>query len=347
MTVARIQRTINDFRSRLLSYEASAVASLEDAYSAVLTAIRPQLDALYQQITDKLDAGEPIPATFLYERLRLENLTLLIQGQIDQYGSLALMHTRQIQHLGVNLGMQAALQLLGATVPMGVNWTWGTPSTIALERLVGATQAGSPLADLFAGFGQEAATLVSHVLVAGVSLGAGPREIAPHVQQALGVSRARALTITRTEAIRSYRGANLETFRTNSDVVEQWRWTCAKQVRTCAACLAMDGSLHPLSEEMGSHPNCRCAPVPVTKSWDAILGPLGIDTSTIPDTRPELQTGADWLEKQPARVQQAVLGAKYEGWKNGDFTLKDMVKRTFDRDWGHSIQEKSLKALVK
>jgi SPP1 gp7 family putative phage head morphogenesis protein len=347
MTVARLQRTINDFRSRLMQYEASAVASLEDAYGAVLVAIQPQLDVLYEAITEKLNAGEKIPASWLYERLRLENLTLLIQQQIDQYGSMALMHTRQLQHLGVNLGMQAAVQLLDAIKPIGINWTWGTPSSVAIERLVGATRAGSPLADLFAGFGQEAATLVSHVLIAGVSLGDGPRELAPQVQRALGISRARALTITRTEAIRSYRGANQETFRANSDVVQQWRWTCAKQARTCAACLAMDGTLHPLDEDMGSHPNCRCTAVPVTKSWDDILGPLGIDTSTIPDTRPELQTGADWLEKQPERIQQAVLGAKYEGWKAGDFTLKDMVKRSYSPDWGNSISEKPLKALVK
>jgi SPP1 gp7 family putative phage head morphogenesis protein len=350
MTVARLQRTINDFRSRLMQHEASAVASLEDAYGAVLVAIRPELDALYQQITDKLNAGEAIPPSWLYERLRLENLTLLIQGQIDQYGSMALMHTRQLQHFGVNLGMQAAVQLLDAIKPVGINWTWGTPSSVAIERLVGATQAGSPLADLFAGFGQEAATLVSHVLVAGVSLGAGPRELAPQVQRALGVSRNRALTITRDVSLNSYRGANLETFRANRDVVTKYRRTAALSPRTCAVCIALDGTIYDLDEDFAIHPNDRCVPVPITRPWSEILAPLGIDTSHIPETNPahSLPTGADWFAKQPEKVQRVVLGnGKYEAWKAGKFQLSDVVKRTFNKDWGHSIQEKSLKALVK
>lgn len=344
-TVARLQRTITDYRTRLMWHEAGATTALESAYQGVLTAIQPQLDRLYENITQKLDAGEKIPASWLYDRHRLENLSLLVQHQVDQFGATALMYTRQLQHLGIDLGSQAALSLLDASKPDGVHWAFGTPSTTALERLVGATQAGSPLADLFAGFGREAAKLVSQALISGVAQGNGPREIAPQVKQALGVSRARALTITRTEAIRAYRGANQETFRANDDVVKGWRWTCAKQARTCAACLAMDGTLHALDEEMGSHPNCRCAPIPITKSWDEILKPLGIDASSIPDSRPQMETGAEWLEKQPERIQRAILGAKYPGWKAGDFTLKDLVKRTFDPDWGASIQEKSLAQL--
>lgn len=347
MTTARLQRTINEYRSRLMQQEAGARFALEEAYNTVLAVVQPMLDRLYEQITDKLNAGEKIPLYWLHQRLRLENITLLIQQSVDQFGALALSHTRTLQHLGVDLGLRAALDLLRATVPAGVHWTWGMPSMEAIQRLIGATQAGSPLADLFNGFGNEAAKLVKQVIITGVTLGENPRQFAPRVRDALGVSRSRALTITRTESLRAYRGANQETFRANGDVVSQWRWTCAKQIRTCAACLAMDGSLHPLDEEMGSHPNCRCVPTPVTKDWADILRPLGIDTSSIPDTRPQIQTGADWLDQQNEATQRAILGPKYEGWKAGDFSLQDMVKRTFDKDWGHSIQEKPLKALVK
>lgn len=342
----RLQRVITDYRSRLMQQEAGARVALEEAYDQVLAVIQPALDRLYEQITDKLNAGEKVPLSWLYERIRLENITLLVQQHVNQFGSLALQHTRTLQHLGVDLGLRAALDLLNSVKPVGVHWPWGMPSEQAIQRLIGATQAGSPLADLFAGFGTEAAKLVKQALITGVTLGNNPRQIAPMVRQALDVSRARALTISRTESLRAYRGANQETFKANSDVVKQWRWTCAKQARTCPACLAMDGTLHPLDQEMGSHPNCRCVPVPVTKDWDDILGPLGIDTSKIPDTRPQIQSGSDWLDKQDEETQRQILGAKYDGWKAGTFTLQDIVKRTFDKDWGPSIQEKSLKALV-
>ena len=77
------------------------------------------------------------------------------------------------------------------------------------------------------------------------------------------------------------------------------------------------------------------------------VGPLGIDTSGIRDTRPEIQSGSDWLDEQSEATQRAILGNKYDGWSNGDFSLEDIVGHTHDDDWGHSIYEKSLKQLSK
>ncbi|MGH2509660.1 MAG: phage minor head protein, partial [Ktedonobacteraceae bacterium] len=221
--------------------------------------------------------------------------------------------------------------------------------TKAIASIVGATQAGSPLADLFAGFGNEAAANVAGVLTRGITLGQNPRTIAGDVANALGVSRARALTINRTEMLRAYRGANQETYRANSDVVQQWRWTADKSARTCAACLAMDGQLFNLDVDMGSHPNCRCSPAPVTRSWSDILADSGVDLSGLDDLEPPApQSGADWFDQQDESTQRAILGnAKYAAYQNGDFALSDIVAHSHDPDWGHSIYEKPLKDLVK
>ena len=97
---------------------------------------------------------------------------------------------------------------------------------------------------------------------------------------------------------------------------------------------------------MDTHPNCRCVMLPQTKSWDDILGPLGIDTSNIPDTTIQVQSGSDWLDNQDAATQQSILGAKYQGWANGDFTLQDIVGYSNSPDWGGTIYEKSLKQLT-
>lgn len=333
---------VNDYRARLLAGESQAEAALDAFHANTLASIQPALDRLYRQMTDTLASGEQLPASWLYEAGRLEIIKTLIAGQIDQFGALALATTGRLQQSGMQLGLEAALTMLRSTLPPGIAWGFGIPSTKAVSRLVGATQAGSPLARLFSGFGAEAAQLASRALVTGVTLGQNPRQIAPMVEQALGVSRNRALTVSQTELNRAYRDASLETYRANSEVVSKYRRTCAKSARTCAACLALDGTLYDLDVEFALHPCDRCAVLPVTKSWAEILG-----RDDIPDTRPHIESGSTWFERQSEDVQRKVLGnAKYEAWKSGQFELSALVKHSHDKDWGRSISEKPLREVV-
>jgi len=348
MSTSRLQSTLNDFRQRLNQHETTAEQQINAAYAGTLATINAHLSVLYTQIQAKLDAGESIPPSWIYEQGRLQSIQQLILHSMNQFGNVSLLTTQQLQQIGVQLGTQSAQELLQATVPTGVSWSWGMPSPKAIHAIVGANQAGSPLADLFSGFGAEAAKNVSETLVNAITLGENPRKIAPKVADALSIERSRALTISRTELLRAYRSSQIVTYQANSDVVKQWRWTCAKSGRTCIACIMMDGTLHDVSEEFGSHPNCRCAPVPLTVDWGDILGPLGIDTSNIPDSRPQMQSGQDWFEDQDESTQRAVLGnAKYSAWKDGQFDLSDITGHSHDQDWGHSIYEKSLKQLTK
>jgi SPP1 gp7 family putative phage head morphogenesis protein len=253
------------------------------------------------------------------------------------------MQTGRMQRQAVDLGTEAAQALLRASLPRGVFWSFGIPSQSALMSFIGSLEEGSPLRKLFRGFGLKAARLVEQTLIGGLTLGWNPRRIAPMVQQALNVTRQRATLIARTEYIRAYRGSNLANYRAYKDVCGQWRWTTAKQKRSCMACIMMDGTLHSLDEEMGSHPGCRCAPIPLTKDWSDILG-----VDSVRDTRPSIQSGKDWFLKQSQATQREMLGdARYNAWQEGQFELSDVVKKTHDEQWGTSVQEKSLKELVK
>jgi SPP1 gp7 family putative phage head morphogenesis protein len=344
----KLLQTIAHFRRLLLQRNAQAEQALTAAYRTTLATIKPQLDHLYQHMQTRRDAGEDVSLNFLYEANRMERLTTFISHEVNQYGSLALSHTNTLQHQAITLGGQSALSQLHSLVPDGVHWSFGRPSPDAIANLVGASASGSPLSDLFNGFGKEAAKGVKDALVTGVSLGNNPRRIAPQVEQVLQVPRYRALVIARTEAARAYRTANLQTFKANDDVVKQWRWTSAKSIRSCAACLGMDGSLHDLDEDMGSHPSCMCVMSPLTKSWDEILSPLGIDTSDISDTQPEYESGADWFDKQDEKTQRGILGSDkaYELYASGT-PLKSFVGHASDQKWGDSIYQKPLKDMAK
>lgn len=348
MTLSRLQQTIADYRSRLLAHERQAMAALDYSHRQTLAAIEVRLNALYDKMSAAMQSGDDISKSWLYEQNRLQLIERYIEDQINAFSMTAEVMTNNLQHTGAQLGQQAGMSLLNSTVPAGVNFTFGLPSPIAIQSMVGATQKGSPLHDLFAGFGKEAAQGAKTALITGVTLGYNPRQIAPLVQQALSISRSRALTISRTEMIRTYRGAALETYRTNDDVVDGWIWQCALLRSSCAACVAMNGTEHGLDEELNDHPNGSCVPVPKTKSWADILGPLGIDTSGIPDTTVEIESGSDWFDRQSEDTQKAILGpAKFQAWQNGDFTLSDIVGTNDDPDWGSSIYERPLKDLVK
>lgn len=345
--MSHIQQITNQYRQQLLAREATAVHALEQSYAHTLATIQPQLNKLYKEISDKQANGEDVPLSFLYEKKRLETLKALIQRSINQYGALAQMQTGQLQHIGATLGQQSAQAMLQASKPPSVKWAFGVPSQEAIHNIVGVTQAGSPLADLFSGFGEEAASKAGQALITGVSLGWNPRQIAPQVQQALGISRNRALTLCRTEMLRSYRSMQLSNFQANSDILSGWLWQSALDSRCCAVCIALNGTAHSLDEDLNGHPNCRCARIPKVRDWSEILSGTGVDTSNIPDSSLQMTSGEDWLNSQDASVQRNVLGSKYDGWAKGNFSLQDMIGYSHSEDWGHSVYEKPLKALAK
>src|SRR5260221_480130 len=125
MSLSQLQSTIAHYRAQLKAHEAQAEQALEQAYTQVMSTIQPMLDQIYQQIQDKLDAGEEIPLSWLYEQRRLEAISQYIEGQINHFGMLAQVQVGQLQYQGVQLGQQAAQQLLHSTVPPGINWSFG------------------------------------------------------------------------------------------------------------------------------------------------------------------------------------------------------------------------------
>ena len=258
MSKGRLQHTVNRYRAALRAHEAQAEQTIEDAYAHVLKTLQPALDRLYDQMIEAMANGDKIPIHWLAEANRLENIKKLISSEIDHFGALTNMQVGQLQRTVVKLGQQSAMEMLQATVPTGVKWSFGVPDPKAIANIVGATQTGSPLADLFNGFGAEAAQNVGNALIRGVTLGDNPRKVARDVQQALGVSRARALTISRDQLNNAYRNANLEVYRANDDTVDNWVWSAAMDVRTCIVCISMNGTVHPLSEDFEGHVGDRC-----------------------------------------------------------------------------------------
>lgn len=342
--MSTLHKVVDTYRKQLAAQSDMAVHALNTAHVATIERINPKLNKLYTQISDKQSEGEPIPLSWLYERDRLETTKDFISGNIDDFAAMSRTHIEKSQHQALLVGVESGQAQMYTTKPLGIKYTFGIPSNKAILNMVGVTRDGSPLSKLFLRWGSEAADNVAQLLITAVTLGDNPRVVASLIQDALNISRSRALTISRTEMMRAYRDAALETFRANSDICIGWIWSCDLSSRTCAACLSMDQTEHTLDEELDGHPCCRCAKLPMTKPWSEIMGDDSLDEVETPDR----MSGTDWFDTQDEAIQRAVLGTNvaFELYKSGT-PLKDFVGIKHDKDWGSSIYQKSALAITR
>ncbi len=335
--------------------QAVTEAQLTTHYVVMRETLTRDLASLTTQIAQaRAQSGDaPLSQAWLGRQQRYRTLLQQITAQVDGYARVANQATTQGRMSEALAGAAAGVALIEASIPAGApRAALGTfdrvPAHVVMQIAQRVGQ-GTPLNDLFQGWGEVAAREVGQTLVTAIGLGWGPRTTARAMAQTLGeASYARALTIARTELLGAWRDAQLASYRANADIIGEWLWSATKGPNTCAMCLAMDGTRHSLDESLDSHPNCCCAALPVTKSWSDILGSVGVSADGIRETNlaATYQSGADWFEAQNAATQIAILGpAKAAAYAAGDLTLADLVGVAHDATWGTSRYEKSLKQL--
>lgn len=307
--------------------------------------IRKDMDAFLEKVAQAKAAGQPPSPAWAFQQQRLKNLLDTTKAQIARYASDASLVTTKAQASAIQAAMKHAQALTQSAVAQslpGLEASLGNVNPKALEHLVGHLADGSVLRNhLVLTLPAQAAQAVQDALVHGLAAGHSQDRMLRAATEALGISHTRATTILRTESLRAYRSASRAHYLANQDVIGGWTWHASLDSRTCVACAVMDGTEHPVDAVLDGHPRCRCAMVPRTKTWEE----LGIDG--MPDSRPPVRSGAEWLESQSPAVQRAMMGrAKFNAWADGQITLDDMVARTYDPQWGTMRTERSLKAIL-
>ncbi len=317
---------------------------MAEAYGAAWQRIRHQLGGFEAQIAQARALGTEISPAWLLQRDRLQSLQRQVEAEIAGFAQFAEREVWNGQQAAVDAAQAHAEELARAGLgppPPGVTLAWDRLPTAALTDLVGFLGDGSPLRAILDELGPDASLAVRKALIAGVATGQNPRAIASTIRGQLGGNLVRALTISRTEVLRSYREASRRSYHANRDIVTGWLWQAGLSSRTCASCWAMHGSFHRLDERLDDHPRGRCTMVPVTKSW----GELGVPGAR--ETRVEVERGPDVFAKLPAAEQQAILGpAKYAAYRQGLITLEDLVHRSHDPRWGTMRREASLREVL-
>lgn len=179
------------------------------------------------------------------------------------------------------------------------------------------------------GLGTEAAQSVKSIFDRARTLGSSVKDVAQQVGQALQQSAQRAITVARNGIYNAYR-AGVSLFLGDA-IGWIWKADLNGDPPPCAACIAMDGTKHPPSETLSSHPHCRCQPEPYYTEDEANDAP----------------TGADWFDQQSEDVQKSILGpGTYDLYSKGDISLSDVVQHKYDTTYGKSIAVKPLKDLA-
>lgn len=336
--MSQLQNVLAKFRKALAQKEEQASTLIFDQYARANVRIRLELNSLLEEVST---LGQKVTENLLYRKTRLENLLRQTEEQISLFAGVADPVVRRAGDEAIALSVASSTQLVTAAlgpVPKGFvvpeAFTYFSPQ--ATHELIGRLSDPAPTTQLFRSLAPEAVTNVRESLVQNLILGKNPKAIAGEVSDKLDISLNRARTILRTEQISGYRQGNIENYKANADVVPRWRWTAALNSRTCAMCLAMDGKEFPADYPFGTHPSCRCAPVPVTVSWEE----LGF---SIPDNRPKLPLGEDWFNKQPQKTKLEILGiSKLKALESGEISFQDLIGYREDPTWGPNRWERSL-----
>lgn len=327
---SQLEDTAREFRRALLAQERAAASEMVRAYNASWQRVRRELDGVQAAIRAAQEAGESTTALF-YQQRRWQSLERQIAIELRDFATLAgdLTEAGQIQAMQAAIANSATLIEI-AEQAAGLPLVFDRLPIEAVQEFIGFASNGSPLRALFDSLGPEVSAGVRDALSTAIATGMNPRETARLIQRQFAIGLQRALVIARTEQIRAYREATHQTYLRNADVLDGWIWLSAANARTCAACWAMHGTFHKLTERLDDHPQGRCVAVPVVKGH-----------------KPTTKEGGALFSALSESDQRAVLGrGAWEAWHAGAVQLGDFVGQRTDSTWGTTRYRRSLTAIL-
>jgi len=341
--VAPLIDAANQFRVGLLARERASAVRLTRACGRIYAGAQEQIRTLLAQ----MQAMENPTRGQLLRMARLKALQAQIVEEMTRYGTIV----ENEAALGARVAIEQAvtdarrltqLALPGvSTIDAQIMAQWNGLPVEAIEQAIGFLGDGSPLQARWAQqMGEEVAQSITEVMVKGIGLGWSPVRIASDIRRQFGQGLNWALRNARTVQMWTYREASRASYMANAHIIKTWTWVSALDDRTCMACIAMHGSVHPLNESLNDHYNGRCVAVPNTVSYRD----LGFDVDM---PAQEIESGQSWFDAQNEATQRKMLGnAKYDAWRQGRITLDALVTERDDPVYGPMRSESSLLGIL-
>jgi hypothetical protein len=199
--------------------------------------------------------------------------------------------------------------------------------------------------DKFATRGTQSAV---DAMTQGVLMGNHPDVIIRDLSSQMSGDGANLATFVRSNVMGAARDGLTATMQDNSDVCTGWLWNCAEDESTCEVCWGMNGTQHDVSEDMDSHPGCRCIQDPTTQSYSDIVGSGGdASAGDLTDTSAQAFSPDERFTSTLSEAQQLnVLGpGKFSLFQDGKISLADLVTKTHSPTWGPGLRSTTLTEL--
>lgn len=324
--LSQLQQAINAYRNALLTADDAALGVLQRSYLPS----QERLAALINDLVAQVSADGIITATEASTLGRAQELLRQVEAEVTRLANVAGQVVPQTQAEAVSQAIERARVLtlaqsidVATAARNAVGWTQLNPNAVA--DLVGSLSDGSPLDAWLQEFVSDSVQVVKDTLIDGVARGINAGDLGRALAQATDLPLHRALNLSRTTVLDSYRSASIRSFQANESILSGWTWISAHDARVCVACLSKSGHDFPLTTSfMPSHNRCRCAPAPKLKN-DSLNS--------------RLETGQEWFDKQPEKFRResfpVALRPEYDA---GRITLADMAYLQHDATWGDSYQ---------
>lgn len=327
MPDAAVIVAMRQFKAALLRGERAQMREMATRWLAVERRLAGQMDALAQAMAQVAADGGTVGTGLLFNDVRYRTLLMQLTDELERYTGYAERTIEARERQLARLGIEHAESAITA---QGIRAGFARLPIEAVQSLVGYSGNGAPLRNLLVASWPLSADGFTQELVNGVALGYNPRKTARMMARGATGSLNRMMNIARTETLRVYKTANLESYKA-SGVVTSYLRLATHDSRVCPMCLLLEGTEYPLDRMMASHPSCRCTLVP------RVAG--------IRD--PRWTKGETWLREQPAATQRSILGkGRYEAWQDGAFDLQDVVSVVPNATWGDTLRAVPLRELT-
>lgn len=334
---AHTRRLVTKIKADLAQITDQQTRDLVSAWARAWNEVAPDLnDVLLEMLT----SGDRISRAAMLRSERLSKVLVIIADHLEQLSADARVRiVGDLRHV-IDIVGGAQASIIDSQLPPHAEQlvdlaAWSRVDERSIEAIV--RRSTQQITARTKALSREAARAVRAELVRGYAAGQNPRRTAARMvaraQGRFNGGLTRAMAIARTETLDASRAGGHLGRMQHADVLDGWEWHCELGPRTCAACIAKDGTRHPLDEPGPfDHVNGRCTAVPVTKSW----ADLGFD---IEEPAPLRQTGRDWFAHQTPDVQRGILGpARYDAWKAGDYPVDAWSHLVDNPDWRPALQ---------
>lgn len=335
MGTAEILSLTRQYQADLDAKDSQVTQDLARRWLLVEQDLQQDILDLATELSEMAGQGQVIKQWRLNKLRRYTRLLAQLQEQLQAFNAQAAVDISWLQNQAAFAGIQNHLNYINEVAAFydaqSVVIQMDRLGSEAVQNIVAIARGGGPLDRLLQNAYPATANAITNKLIFNTALGRNPRQTAREmVRDGLATGLNHALLVARDQQIRAYREAGRQAYE-RSGVVEAYRRLCAKNTRTCLACLAMDGTIWPTSELMALHPQDRCSQIPIING--------------LPPVR--FQTGRDWFMNQPEKTQRRMMGpGTFEAWQAGRFDFRQLATVKEHPIWGPSARVTSLKDLL-